>query len=276
MRSTADDLTTRHAPAAPKPQAGDVVAVANAAGAGRFVILCDHASNAVPEAYADLGLGPEALTAHIAWDPGALGVAREIARRLDAPLVHSLVSRLVVDCNRDPGRADLIAESSETFIVAGNRGIGERERSHRIATWHEPYHAAIEALVAGRLSAGRPTTLVAIHSFTPVYRGVARPWEVGILFGEDRSLADRLIPALRDEGLVVGENQPYSPADGVYYTLHRHATQRGLASVMIEIRNDLIRGAVEQDSWARFLGAALASGVSPAGEAGGATTGGTR
>lgn len=259
MRDAARDLTVEATRASPDV-AARAVAVENADGASVFVLLCDHASNAIPSEYRDLGLPPAALVAHIAWDPGALGVAREMSRLLDAPLVHALASRLVVDCNRDPERADLVAETSEDIAVPGNRGLDAAERAKRVRAFHDPYHAAIDELLDARQARGMRSALVAVHSYTPVYRGTARPWEAGILFDSDRSLADRLVAGLRAAGIVVGENEPYSPADGVYYTLDRHAGRRGLASVMIEIRNDLVREEDEQHRWAARIAALLAPG----------------
>jgi predicted N-formylglutamate amidohydrolase len=234
-------------------------AVENPAGAGPFVIVCDHASNFIPPEYGMLGLGAAERAAHIAWDPGALGVSARLARALDAPLVHCTVSRLVIDCNRTLDAPDLIAETSELTAIPGNAGLSDLDRRSRIAAVHAPYHAALEALVDARLDAGRPSALVAVHSFTPVYRGVSRPWEIGVVFDRDRSLADPLIAAFRSEGLTVGVNEPYSPADRVYYTLTRHAEGRGLACVMLEIRNDLIRDEAGQAAWAGRIGAHLAS-----------------
>jgi predicted N-formylglutamate amidohydrolase len=169
----------------------------------------------------------------------------------------------VVDCNRHPDAPDLIAEYSETFRIAGNASLSDAERQSRVASVHAPYHAAIESLIDQRLAAGRDASLVAIHSYTPVYRGARRPWEVGVIFDHDRRLAAPLIELLKAEGLNVGVNEPYSPADRVYYTLSRHGEARGLAPVMIEIRNDLIAGEDEQRTWgrriARMLGALTAS-----------------
>lgn len=236
----------------------DPVAVENAGGAGRFVILCDHASNFIPSQYGNLGLAPDARQAHIAWDPGALGVSRALARMLDAPLVRATVSRLVIDCNRPLDAPDLIAAVSETTAVPGNEALSDADRRSRIATVHEPYHGAIDALLDERLAAGRETALIAVHSFTPVYRGVVRPWEVGVIFDRDRRLSDPLIGALKAEGLQVGVNQPYSPADRVYYTLARHADGRDLAAVMIEVRNDLIRDADSETRWGARLARMLA------------------
>jgi predicted N-formylglutamate amidohydrolase len=238
----------------------DSVAVENADGAGAYVILCDHASNRFPPEFGDLGLAAADREAHVAWDPGALGVSRHLSARLDAPLVYPTVSRLVIDCNRAFDAPNLIAAISERTIVPGNARITEAERRRRIAAVHEPYHAAIEALVERRLAVGHDTALIAVHSFTPIYDGVARPWHVGILFDRDRRLADRLIAQLSADCLTVGVNEPYSPADGVYYTLSRHAESRGLACVMVEIRNDLLAGAAEERDWAARLAAPLERG----------------
>ena len=232
------------------------VSVENAGGEGPFVIVCDHASNRFPVEFGFLGLPPEAQEAHIAWDPGALGVARRLSDALDAPLVHATVSRLVIDCNRALDAADLIAATSETTPIPGNAQLSATERRGRIAAVHEPYHAAIDELVEARL-AGLGAAMIAVHSFTPVYRGTHRPWEIGILFNQDRRIALPLIEALSARGFNVGVNQPYSPADGVYYTLGRHAESRGLACAMIEIRNDLIREEAEQRRWAGILAATL-------------------
>ncbi|HET7715491.1 MAG TPA: N-formylglutamate amidohydrolase [Bauldia sp.] len=230
----------------------------NADGAGPFVIVCDHASNFTPPEYGRLGLPPEMLLSHIAWDPGALPVSRSLSAELDAPLLWPEVSRLVVDCNRDPDAPDLIVGESEGRPVPGNRDLEEMDRVRRLATVHVPYHHAVDARLARRAAAGLSTAVVAVHSFNPVYRGKERPWHVGIVFDDDRRLADPVIEALKsDPALVVGENQPYSPADGVYYTLTRHARSRRLPAVMIEIRNDLIADEAGQREWAGRLSAIL-------------------
>jgi predicted N-formylglutamate amidohydrolase len=218
------------------------------------VILCDHASNRIPEAYQSFGFAEEALQTHIAWDPGALAVARLLSAKLDAPLFWPDASRLIVDCNRAADAPSLIVTESEGRPVPANRGLDEEERSRRLANIHAPYHAAIDTCLARRVADGRATALIAIHSYTPVYFGKARPWQIGILFDDNRRLADLLIRELRrDPALNVGINQPYSPADGVYYTLSRHAGPRGLPAVMIEIRNDEIGDEAGELSWADRL-----------------------
>jgi predicted N-formylglutamate amidohydrolase len=229
------------------------VIVENGNGAGGFVVVCEHASNAIPERFAGLGLSGKALESHIAWDPGALDVARHMAERLDAPLVRATLSRLMIDCNRPLDAPDLIVLESDSIAVPGNH-ISEEERRMRFATIHEPFHAVLGRLIDDRLAAGRPTALVSVHSFTPVLHGRARPWEIGIIFGRDRRLADPFIDGLKEDGsLVVGVNEPYSPADRVFYTHERHAEPHGLPSVMIEIRNDLITDRASQRAMAERL-----------------------
>jgi predicted N-formylglutamate amidohydrolase len=218
------------------------------------VILCDHASNRIPEAYQSFEFAEDALQTHIAWDPGALAVARLLSAKLDAPLFWPDVSRLIIDCNRAPDASSLIVTESEGRPVPANRVLSEQERSRRLDLIHAPYHDAIDSCLERRMADRRPTALIAIHSYTPVYFGKARPWQVGILFDDDRRLADPLIGGLKaDRALTVGINQPYSPADGVYYTLGRHAQPQGLPAAMIEIRNDEIGDEASQQGWAYRL-----------------------
>jgi predicted N-formylglutamate amidohydrolase len=226
----------------------------NPDGAGSFVIVCDHASNRIPAEFKSFGFADDALQTHIAWDPGALPVARHLSAEFDAPLFWPDVSRLVIDCNRAPESHSLIVTESEGRLVPANVGLSEAERSRRLDLIHAPYHAAIDACVRRRLVAKRATTLIAIHSFTPVYLGKSRPWQIGIVFGEDRRIANLLIRELKtDPALSVGINEPYSPADQVYYTVERHAGPQGLPAAMIEIRNDEIGDDAGQQSWADRL-----------------------
>lgn len=240
-------------------QASRAVVVANRHGRSPYVLVCDHASNAMPADFGLLGLAAEDLQRHIAWDPGAAPVARMMAKALDAPLVESLMSRLIIDCNRPLDAPDLIPDLSETTVIPGNRDLGEEARAYRVALAYDPFHSAIEGVVAERLAIGRETRLVSIHSFTPVYKGVARPWEIGIIHDDDRRLAAPLIAKLRSHATItVGVNEPYSPADRVYFTLERHARSRGLPCAMIEIRNDEIPAEAGQKKWAELLAGILA------------------
>jgi len=237
-----------------------LIRVEDAQAPGRFVILCDHASNRVPPGFGDPGISAADMQRHIAWDPGALPVARSLARQLAAPLVYPDASRLLIDCNRPPTAPDSMPVLSEDTPIPGNRDLAEELRARRIRDIYDAYHAAIEAVIEARTPA--PTALVAVHSFTPVYRGRSRPWHVGLVVAEDRRLADPLFAALRaDAALVVGENQPYAPTDGVYHTLERHAGGRGIPAVMIEIRNDQIATPETQEAWASRLAAALADAI---------------
>jgi predicted N-formylglutamate amidohydrolase len=228
--------------------------VDNAKGHGLFVILCDHASNRIPADCASFRFLEDALATHIAWDIGALGVAQLLSARLDAPLLWPDVSRLVIDCNRGAESSTLIVLQGEGRPIEANRAVTAEERERRLASIHAPYHEAIEACLTRRAAAGLPTALIAIHSFTPVFFGKARPWKVGIVFGDDRRVADHLIRRLQaNKALAVGVNEPYAPADEVYYTVERHAGPRRLPAAMIEIRNDEIGSDAGQRLWADRL-----------------------
>jgi len=240
--------------------AAESVRVTNPGGAGAYVLTCDHASNFLPPEFGTLGLPEADLSRHIAWDPGALPVARRMAEMLDAVLVETCVSRLVLDCNRALDAPGLIPAVSETTAIPGNAGLSDAERAARVARCWQPFHDAIDAVIEERLARGLESRLVSVHSFTPVYKGVDRPWQVGVIHDEDERLAAPLIAALeRSGGLVVGANEPYSPADGVYFTLEKHARARGMPCAMIEIRNDEIASDAGQAAWAARLAVALAS-----------------
>lgn len=239
------------------------VEVINPEGRGRVVLVCEHASNLIPPHLDGLGLPRTEIERHIAWDIGALELALECSRLLDAPLVYARYSRLVLDVNRPVDAPDSIVELSEDVRIPGNCDIDPAERALRQRAIYEPFHAALAKVVESRRAADADIAVINIHSFTPVYRGVARPWHLGVLSDADRRLADGLLRELRyDAGLVVGDNEPYSPRDRVYHTLDRHAQSQGLPSVMIEVRNDGLGSRAGQCAWSvrlcRALGAALA------------------
>jgi predicted N-formylglutamate amidohydrolase len=237
-----------------------MVRVTNRAGKSPLLLVCDHASNYLPPHFGTLGLKEGDMLRHIAWDPGALPVALKMAGMLDAALVEAGVSRLAIDCNRPLDAPDLIPQISETTLVPGNAALTDVDRAERIALSWQPFHDAIDALVEERLAAGRETWLVSIHSFTPVYKGFARPWEIGIIHDDDKRISAPLIAALEASGgCNVGVNQPYSPEDRVYFTLERHARSRGLPCAMIEIRNDEIADKAGQKRWAELLAQILGS-----------------
>ncbi len=234
-------------------------AIENAAGSGDLLVVCDHASNRFPAPWGDLGLAAEDREAHIAWDPGALAVCRHLARLADAPLFHGTVSRLIVDVNRPEDSPTLAPDVSEATPVPGNAGLSDEARRARIAAIHAPYHAGLDRFVGEQVErrrrAGAPApTVVGVHTFTPVFLGVTRPLHVGVLYGEGNPLGPELLAALAaEEGVVAEANEPYSGSGEVYYTMARHAVARGLANVMIEIRNDLLATDAEARLWAERL-----------------------
>jgi predicted N-formylglutamate amidohydrolase len=223
-------------------------------GRGTFVFVCEHASNRLPKSLGTLGLSAEDLRRHIAWDPGAARVAEGLAERLNGDLVMQRYSRLAIDCNRDPSLPDAIPIRSEDTVIPGNVGLDEAARNARVRGLWIPFHAALEALLEQRRAARVATILITIHTFTPVYRGVSRPWDVGVISTDDRTIPDALIAGLaRDPSLVVGDNQPYSAKDNVDYTIRRHGFDRGVPNAMIEIRNDLVADASGQSAWTERL-----------------------
>jgi predicted N-formylglutamate amidohydrolase len=235
------------------------VLVFNAEGRAPFVLACDHASNRFPDRYGDLGLTPHQRLMHVAWDPGAFAVALELSDLLDAPLVASTVSRLVIDCNRDHDAPDLIPVVSERTDIPGNQGVGDNERAERIGAFHAPFHDAIETVLEARRAAGIETLLVTVHSFTPVYKDVPRPWPIGLIHARDDRFTAALRDALADDDaqLNIGWNQPYSALNGVTYTLEHHGDERGLEATMIEIRHDEILEPEGVRLWAARLARCL-------------------
>lgn len=214
-----------------------------------LILLCDHASNAVPAEYGDLGLPPAQFERHIAYDIGARDLTLGLAARLGAPAVLSRFSRLVIDPNRGADDPTLIMRISDGAAVPGNRDVDEAERQRRIARFHRPYHDAIARTVAGALARGVTPLIVSIHSFTPVWRGWPRPWHVGILWDRDWAVAEAMIRGFEAQGdLVVGDNEPYHGAlEGD--TLNVHGTRPGLPHALIEIRQDLIADKTGVDEW---------------------------
>jgi predicted N-formylglutamate amidohydrolase len=228
------------------------VEIVNPDARGSAVLVCDHASRRIPKRLGTLGLDAVQLADHIAWDPGAANVARRLSAHLDAPLVLSGYSRLVIDCNRPLGSRESIAEESAGVPVPGNHGLTPEEREIRIGALFRPYHGAIGGLLDGR--AHRQTLMLSIHSFTPVLNGRPRRWHIGVSHGRDRRLAALLLGTLsRDRTLIVGDNEPYPIEDDIDYTIPFHGEGRRLPSVMIEIRQDEIRTPADAATWAARL-----------------------
>ncbi|CAH1663977.1 putative N-formylglutamate amidohydrolase [Hyphomicrobiales bacterium] len=222
------------------------------------LILCDHATNAIPPEYDNLGMPSQELARHIGYDIGAAMVARRLAARLDAPALLTDFSRLLIDPNRGLDDPTLVMRLSDGAIVPGNARIDADEIARRIARFYRPYDVAIAAAIDASLARGIAPVIVSIHSFTPVWRGRPRPWEVAVLWDADPRLPLPLIAALRAAGdLTVGDNEPY---DGALAgdVIARHATARGLANALIEVRQDLIADEAGADLWGDRLADVIA------------------
>jgi predicted N-formylglutamate amidohydrolase len=221
------------------------------AGRSDFLLTADHAGRAIPRGLGRLGLADNELDRHIAWDIGIAGVTERLSGALDAKAVMQTYSRLVIDCNRDPSVASSIPEMSEATEIPGNLGLSDEAHTARRLEIFEPYHARIRALLDARQAAARRTVFVAMHSFTPVFKGESRAMQVGVLYNRDARLAAIMLDLLRAEGdLVVGDNAPYAVSDVTDYGVPVHAEGRGLPHVEIEIRQDLIATEMRQADWA--------------------------
>ena len=230
------------------------ITVHNENGRSPLLIVVDHAGNSLPRALGRLGVPESELARHIAWDIGIAAVSRFVADALDATLVQQNYSRLVIDCNRAPGSETSIPEISEFTPIPGNVGLSEGQKDARLREIFQPYHDRIKAELDRRWREGRPAALIAMHSFTPVYMGAARPWHAGVLYNRDARFADLLIASLRrEDGLIVGDNEPYSVTDESDYTIPVHGERRGLLHVEVEIRQDLIAGDSGQRAWGSLL-----------------------
>ena len=245
----ADRLSGLLAPDEPEP-----VRVVRPDGASDFLLTADHAGAAFPRALGDLGLPASERYRHIAWDIGIAGVTERLAALLDASAVLQTYSRLVIDCNRRPGHPTSIPPVSETTPIPGNEALSEADRARRREAIFDPYHHEIARRLDARQAAGRRSILVAMHSFTPVFKGVARTVEVGVLYYVRTRLPELpriMLDLLRAEGdLAVGDNEPYAITDTSDYTVPIHGETRGLPHVELEIRQDLIADAAGQARWA--------------------------
>jgi predicted N-formylglutamate amidohydrolase len=223
-------------------------------GRSDLFLTADHAGRVIPRRLGRLGLPADELIRHIGWDIGIASVTEHLSTALDATAVLQTYSRLVIDCNRDPTVASSIPEVSEITVVPGNRDLTAVERAARQAEIFAPYHARIGGLLDARQAAARRTIYIAMHSFTPVFKGEARAMQVGVLYNRDARLANIMLDLLRAEGdLVVGDNAPYAVSDITDYGVPVHAERRGLPHVEIEIRQDLIANEAGQAAWAERL-----------------------
>lgn len=231
---------------------GPAVSVWNAQADAPVLIVCEHASPHIPAPLNDLGLTGAVLHSHIAWDPGAVGVARALSQALSAALVQGEISRLVYDCNRPPDAPDAVPAHSEVHDIPGNTGLTPRDRQARVDRIYTPFCNRLTQEIRQRRK--RLELLVTVHSFTPVYRGARRAVELGILHGCDDRFARAMLAAPpEDFQRDIRLNEPYAAKDGVAHTLDKHGVSNGLLSVMLEIRNDLIVTEAEQTAWAGHL-----------------------
>ncbi len=215
-----------------------------------IVLVCEHASNALPDAFGTLGLSETERQAHVAWDPGALGVAQALQRLLRGDLVAGTVSRLLYDCNRPPEAESAYPARSEVFDIPGNRDLSAEAKAARVAAIYQPFSDALDRVMEGRGQG----VLITVHSFTPVYHGQPRSCEIGILHDEDSRLADLMLQDWPgDAPLRAERNVPYGPEDGVTHTLRKHGIAKGWPNVMLEIRNDLIATQAQQQAVARVI-----------------------
>ena len=248
--------------------AGQEVAPGGAAG---LLLVCEHASNATAAPWGDLGVSPAVLEAHVAWDPGALGLARALGAALapscgGAELVHAPLSRLIHDLNRSPDRPGAMPEASEVHAIPGNRGLDAAGRQQRVEALYLPFHTTLHARIARLLAMGRRPVMLTIHSFTPVWHGQRRAVEFGVIHDADPGLAQAIVQAARGCGLVTRLNEPYSAADHVTHTLRLQATPYGLPNAMLELRNDLIATPQAQADMAACLAPVLATAMAPVAE----------
>lgn len=218
-----------------------------------LLLLCDHARNTVPPGYGDLGVPPQQFERHIGYDIGARAVTVELARRLRAPACLTNFSRLVIDPNRGEDDPTLIMRLSDGAVVPGNAKVDARERAYRIAQFHKPYHELIDDTLDAMAAKAPPPVVISIHSFTPVWRGVPRPWHVTVLWDSDPRAVEPMLGGLRgQDGLIVGDNEPY---DGALKndTMYRHAVKGGYAHALLELRQDLIADSAGSQEWADRL-----------------------
>ena len=239
--------------------------VHNAEGKAPLLLLCDHASKAVPKTLGDLGVGEAALSRHIGWDIGGLEAAVALADALDAPLVASGFSRLVIDCNRWPGGEGSTPEVSDGTAVPANRALTKEQIDARAEACFWPYHREVDRHLDRMTADGRKVALLVMHTFTPEMNGFRRPWHVGVLWNDDPRLPEPLLAELRrDASLIVGDNEPYSARASYEYTLNAHARSRKLPHCSLEVRQDLVATAETAQGWGRRLAPAIAAAIATA------------
>lgn len=240
----------------------DIVSLYNLIDTPKIILICEHASNFIPSKFNNLGLEAAVLESHVAWDLGALAVAKQMAKLLSAPLIVQNISRLVYDCNRPPHSPTAMPPKSEIYNIAGNEGLTEQDKQSRVENYYVPFNKAVSWVVDQQIEQGNRPIVVTIHSFTPIYNGKARNVEIGILHDADTRFADEMLKRMvGDEVYNTQRNQPYGPEDAVTHTLKQHAQSKGLLNVMLEIRNDLIADEQGQAKAAKYLSGIVADAI---------------
>ena len=255
-------------PEAPLPLIGPddppVFTIANADAPRPVLLLADHASNALPQSTDSLGLGPEPLGRHIAYDIGIAWLTRRLSDLLGTPAILHGYSRLLIDPNRPLDDPTSICMISDGQVIPGNRSVGAEAAAERADAMFHPYHAAVEGLLGRMDEGGLVPGVVSLHSFTPSLKGFPRPWHVGVLWAEDDRIPVPLMDNLaRDPGLCVGDNQPYSGKHRYGYSIETHALPQGRPNALIEVRQDLIDTRAKAEAWAERLAGALAPVLDP-------------
>ena len=235
------------------------VEIVNENGTSPYVLTCEHASSFIPDAYGSLGLAPEHLQRHIAWDIGAAEVARLLSALLDAPLFLGGYSRLLIDCNRPVSSPTSIPLVSEETPIPGNTNLSSEMIRARQDEFYWPFQNSISAHLDFRQQAKQKTIVVGVHSFTPIFKKFVRPWHAGILFRQSTSFGNRLVAELQAPDLLITANEPYTIDDISDYTVPVHGENRGLDAVLIEIRQDLIATTEGAHTWANRLHKSLRS-----------------
>ncbi|MCG5474336.1 MAG: N-formylglutamate amidohydrolase [Sinorhizobium fredii] len=224
-----------------------------------LILLADHAMNRLPPEYGRLGLADSAFERHIAYDIGIEPLVRRLSAALEAPAVLGCFSRLLIDPNRGEDDPTLIMKISDGVIVPGNYPITDEEWQNRLNRFHRPYHEAVSQTIAEAAAAGGKAPLViSLHSFTPAWKGIVRPWHAAVLWDNDPRAVFPLIEKLGAAGdIIVGNNEPY---DGALRgdTMYRHCMMPGIAHALIEVRQDLIADATGVAAWAERLAPILA------------------
>jgi predicted N-formylglutamate amidohydrolase len=216
-----------------------------------IILVCEHASNFIPDEFNSLGLNEATLTSHIAWDIGAYEMAKHMSKILNASLISAKTSRLLYDCNRPPTEPSSIPEKSEVFEIAGNQELSVSEREDRATQFYYPFYNFVDVTILKAMADGKKPIIITVHTFTPQYFGNTRSVEIGIIHDEDSILAENMLKSCTEENIYnIKINEPYGPKDGVTHTLKEHAIRHGLLNVMIEVRNDLVD---EPLVMARFL-----------------------